>query len=77
MLLARWGEFCCVGALPRAVPSADGVCPFRGQGVRSGEIGNVRGLGYLRIKNNYTKSSRIANSTDRDRGKWLQLIETL
>lgn len=29
MLLARWGEFCCMGELPRAVPSADGVCTFR------------------------------------------------
>ena len=40
MLLPRWGEFCSVGAVTRAVPMADGVCPFRGQGVRSGEIGN-------------------------------------
>ena len=31
MLLPRWGEFCCVGALPRAVSTADGGCPFRAQ----------------------------------------------
>jgi hypothetical protein len=27
MFLLRWGEFCCA-SLPRAVPTADGVCPF-------------------------------------------------
>jgi hypothetical protein len=31
MLLPRWGEFMLWVLMPRAVPSADGVCPFRGQ----------------------------------------------
>lgn len=42
MLLPRWGEFCCVGAVPRAVPMADGVCSFRGQVGALREIGSVR-----------------------------------
>ena len=29
MLLPRWGEFMLCAPMPRAVPSADGVCPFR------------------------------------------------
>ena len=45
MLLARWGELCCVGAVPRTVPTADGVCTFRRSMERGVEIGNVRGLG--------------------------------
>ena len=31
MLLPRWGEFMLCAALPRAVPTADGVCTFRAQ----------------------------------------------
>ena len=31
MLLPRWGEFMLCATLPRAVPTADGVCPFRAQ----------------------------------------------
>ena len=42
MLLAHHGEFCCVGAVPRAVPSADGVCHFRAQyGAWSGDSMNT------------------------------------
>jgi hypothetical protein len=42
MLLARWGEFCCMGELPRAVPTADGFCPFRAQyGAWSGDSINT------------------------------------
>ena len=37
MLLARWGELCCVGAVPRAVPWLMGFCSFRGQ------VGALRG----------------------------------
>ena len=38
MLLTRWGEFYCVGAVPRAVPTAEGVCPCRAQyGAWSGD----------------------------------------
>jgi hypothetical protein len=29
MLLPRHGEFLLCDSMPRAVPSADGVCPFR------------------------------------------------
>ena len=31
MLLPYHGEFCCVGALPRAVPTAGEFYPFRAQ----------------------------------------------
>ena len=34
--------FCYVLLLPRALPSADGVCPFRAQVVRSVESGDER-----------------------------------
>jgi hypothetical protein len=29
MLLPRWGEVMLRASMPRAVPTADGVCPFR------------------------------------------------
>ena len=42
MLLARWGEFCSVGAVPRAVPMADGVLQFqRADGCAAGRVGMV------------------------------------
>ena len=45
MLLPRWGEFMLWVLMPRAVPTADGVCTFRRSMERGVEIGNVRGLG--------------------------------
>ena len=45
MLLPRWGEFMLCATLPRAVPTADEFCPFRGQ---VGALGKGR-LGMCKI----------------------------
>ena len=66
MLLPRWGEFCCVGALPRTVPTTDGFCSFRGQ------VGALRGdwecvkLGGWCIENDGTRGSEIVGPTERN-----------
>jgi len=42
MLLPRWGEFMLWVLMPRALPSADGVCTFRAQyGAWSGDSMNT------------------------------------
>ena len=42
MLLPHWGEFMLCATLPRAVPTADEFCPFRGQvGAWSGDSMNT------------------------------------
>ena len=45
MLLPRWGEFMLWVLMTRAVPSADGGCPFRVLVSAKQERGNERGLG--------------------------------
>ncbi|MEE0912735.1 MAG: hypothetical protein U0L67_09855 [Paludibacteraceae bacterium] len=43
-LAPPWRVLFCA-SMPRAVPTADGVCTFRRSMERGVEIGNVRGLG--------------------------------
>ena len=62
--VAPLGRVLLCASLPRAELTADGFLPFQDAGwVRSVERGNVRGLGYLCIENDYIKSGRIENST--------------
>ena len=61
---APLGRVLFCASLPRAVPTADGVCPFNVLvGAQRGEWECV-GLGYLRIENDYTRGGAIANPTE-------------
>ena len=64
-------------ALPRAKPTADGVCPFRAQyGAWSGDTMNMYLAYCRRIVNDYSLSGRIKNPTG-ERFNHLQYLAIL
>lgn len=58
---ALLGRVLLCSTLPRAVPTTDGVWPFRVWWVRSGESVKVYCSNCWRIVNNYTRGGRICN----------------
>lgn len=64
--VAPLGRVLFYAPMPRAVPTADGVCPFQGAGwVRCVESGNERYSDCWRNGNAYARFGRIANRASR------------